>query len=93
MNFFVFHQKSNEFAAVFLELKFFAPGLLESYFPALESLEDLQRVQVQLGLEPSTPVHKNKSKHGTYHDDFTDETRQRIAEVYAEDIELFGYTY
>jgi hypothetical protein len=54
---------------------------------------DLQQVQVQLGLEPSTPVHKNKSKHGTYHDYYTDETRQRIAEVYAEDIELFGYTY
>ena len=54
---------------------------------------DLQRVQVQLGLEPSTPVHKNKSKHGTYHDYYTDETRQRVAEVYAEDIELFGYTY
>ena len=49
--------------------------------------------EVQLGLEPSTPVHKNKSKHGTYHDYYTDETRQRVAEVYAEDIELFGYTY
>jgi hypothetical protein len=56
-------------------------------------VEDLQRVQVQLGLEPSTPPHKNKSKHGTYHDYYTDETRQRVAEVYAEDIELFGYTY
>jgi hypothetical protein len=55
--------------------------------------EDLQRVQVQLGLEPSVPVHKNKSRHGTYHDYFTDETRQRIAEVYAEDVELFGYSY
>jgi len=54
---------------------------------------DLQRVQVQLGLEPSTPPHKNKSKHGTYHDYYTDETRQRVAEVYAEDIELFGYSY
>ena len=24
---------------------------------------------------------------------YTDETRQRIAEVYAEDIDVFGYTY
>ncbi|GAA1918662.1 sulfotransferase family 2 domain-containing protein [Nocardioides hwasunensis] len=54
---------------------------------------DLQKVQVQLGLEPSVPVHKNKSRHGTYHDYFTDETRKKIAEVYAEDIDLFGYTY
>ena len=54
---------------------------------------DLQRVQVQLGLEPTTPAHKNKSRHGTYHDYYTDETRQRVAEVYAEDIDLFGYTY
>ncbi len=54
---------------------------------------DLQRGQVQLGLAPSTPPHKNKSKHGTYHDYYTDETRQRVADVYAEDIELFGYTY
>ena len=54
---------------------------------------DLQQVQVHLGLEPSTPVHKNKSKHGTYHDYYTDETRKRVAEVYAEDIDLFGYTY
>ena len=50
-------------------------------------------MQVHLGLEPSTPPHKNKSRHGTYHDYYTDETRQRVAEVYAEDIELFGYTY
>jgi hypothetical protein len=54
---------------------------------------DLQKVQVQLGLEPSTPVHKNKSRHGTYHDYYTDETRERVAEVYAEDIDLFGYTF
>ena len=55
--------------------------------------EDLQKVQIQLGLTPSVPPHKNKSRHGTYHDYFTEETRNRVAEVYAEDIELFGYTY
>jgi len=55
--------------------------------------EDLQKVQIQLGLEPSVPPHKNKSRHGTYHDYFTEETRQRVAEVYAEDIEVFSYTY
>ena len=50
-------------------------------------------MQIQLGLTPSVPPHKNKSRHGTYHDYFTEETRNRVAEVYAEDIELFGYTY
>ncbi len=29
----------------------------------------------------------------TYHDYYTDETRAKVAEVYAEDIDLFGYTY
>ncbi len=55
--------------------------------------EDLQKVQIRLGLEPTVPPHRNKSRHGTYHDYYNDQTRQKITEVYAEDIELFGYTY
>jgi hypothetical protein len=33
-----------EFAAVYLELKYFAPSLLESYFPAIESPESVERI-------------------------------------------------
>ena len=36
-----------EFAALYLELRHFAPGLLASYFPALESLEQVDRVVAQ----------------------------------------------
>ncbi|MGD0898238.1 MAG: hypothetical protein ABR915_10410 [Thermoguttaceae bacterium] len=33
-----------EFAAVYVELRYFAPALLPSYFPALEDLEEVDRV-------------------------------------------------
>lgn len=36
---------------------------------------------------------KNPSSHGHYSDYYNDETRKRIAEVFAEDIDAFGYTY
>ncbi len=55
--------------------------------------EDLQEVQRHLGAEPTPPPHRNKSRHGTYHDYYNDATQAKVAEVYAEDIELFGYTY
>jgi hypothetical protein len=55
--------------------------------------EDLQVVQERLGMEPRPPAHRNKSEHGHYRDYYTDASRKRVAEVYAEDIDLFGYTY
>lgn len=55
--------------------------------------EDLQTVQRHLGIEPTPVPHRNKSRHGTYHDYYTDASRAKVADVYAEDIDLFGYTY
>ena len=36
---------------------------------------------------------RNPSSHGHYRDYYNDETRNRVAEVFAEDIDTFGYTY
>ena len=55
--------------------------------------DDLRKVQLELGLEPVPPPHRNKSSHGHYSDYYNDATRKRVAEVFAEDIELFGYSY
>lgn len=55
--------------------------------------EDLEVVQRRLGLEPAPAPHRNKSRHGTYHDYYDDQTRRKIAEVYAPDIDRFGYTF
>lgn len=55
--------------------------------------DDMAVVQERLGIVPTPPPHRNKSGHGSYRDYFNDATRARVAEVYAEDIDLFGYTY
>lgn len=55
--------------------------------------EDLAVVQRRLGVEPTPPPHRNSSSHGSYRDYFTDATRKKVAEVYAEDIDRFGYTF
>ena len=55
--------------------------------------EDLQVVQERLGMEPVPPGHRNRSTHGHYRDYYTEASRRRVAEVFAEDIDRFGYTY
>jgi hypothetical protein len=48
----------------------------------------------RLGLPPLEEFpRKNLSPHGHYSDYYNDETRKRVAEVFAEDIDAFGYTY
>lgn len=54
---------------------------------------DMQVVLERLGVAPKAPPNRNRSDHGHYRDYYTSETRRCIAEVYAEDIELFGYRY
>ena len=55
--------------------------------------EDLQTVQRVLGVEPAPPPHRNRSRHGSYRDYYTEASRAKVAEVFAEDIDRFGYTF
>lgn len=63
-------------------------GRVESF------VDDVNTVRERLGLEPMEKVpRRNKSSHGHYHDYYNETTRRKVAEVYAEDIEAFGYEY
>jgi hypothetical protein len=56
--------------------------------------EDFEIVKKKIGLPDECGLsHSNKSIHGDYRDYYTDETKQMLAEIFAEDIELFGYTF
>lgn len=63
-------------------------GRVESF------IDDVNTVREHLGLEaaPEQP-RRNRSSHGHYSDYYDDETRQRVAEVFAPDIEAFGYAF
>jgi hypothetical protein len=37
--------------------------------------------------------HVNRSKHSSYRDYYDDVTRKRVAQVFAKDIDAFGYTF
>lgn len=55
---------------------------------------DFAVVRERLGLPATQEIpSRNKSQHGHYSDYYTDETRQRVAEVYARDITEFGYSF
>jgi hypothetical protein len=55
---------------------------------------DVNVVRERLGLEPvEEQPRRNQSSHGHYSDYYDDETRARVAEVFAPDIEAFGYTF
>ncbi len=56
-------------------------------------VDDLAVVQAKLGLTPETPPHRNRSHARDYRTYYTPETRAKVAEVYAEDIEEFGYSF
>jgi hypothetical protein len=55
--------------------------------------EDLAVVQQRLGVEPKAPPRRNRSTHGHYRDYFTPASRRKVAEVYAADIDRFGYEF
>jgi hypothetical protein len=56
--------------------------------------DDMATVRERLGLPPVEQVRRhNASRHGHYRDYYDDVTRQRVAEVYAADIDAFGYTF
>lgn len=59
-----------------------------------ESLaRDLEVVQRHLGVTPTPPPHRNKSRRRSYHDHYTPAARAKVEDVYAADLEAFGYTY
>ena len=47
----------------------------------------------KLGLQRMTIPHVNTTEHGDYREYYDDESREIIAEKYARDIEIFGYTF
>lgn len=56
--------------------------------------EDYNTVRERLGLAPiEAAPRRNKSSHGDYRDYYNDATRKKVAEVFAADIEAFGYTF
>ena len=72
-----------------------ADGRLVDFVGRTENFDDdLKIVRDKLGLaRRDQSPRRNKSSHGHYHDYYNDETRAKVAEVFARDIELFGYTY
>jgi hypothetical protein len=55
--------------------------------------EDFAHVQRSLGGIGSKLNHRNASKHRSYQDYYTNETREIVAQAYKTDIELFGYEF
>lgn len=72
-----------------------ADGSLVDFVGRTESFaHDLGVVRERLGLPPAQAhPHRNKSSHGHYSDYYTPETRAHVAEVYAADVEAFGYAF
>jgi hypothetical protein len=55
---------------------------------------DFNVVREKLGLKRVRHAGKrNRSQHGHYRDYYNDKTRRRVADVFAPDIEMFGYVY
>jgi hypothetical protein len=57
-------------------------------------LHDTNLLRERLELKPVDELpRKNPTSHQHYSEYYTDETRARVAEVYADDLEAFGYTF
>lgn len=67
--------------------------LLLDYLAYFETIaEDFEKIAGHLQLERHLK-HHNASPVGRYQDIYDDDARSRVAEVYARDIELFGYDF
>lgn len=70
-------------------------GSMVDFVGRVENFDhDYNLVRERLGLTPiETAPQRNKSTHGDYRDYYNDETRKKVAEVFARDIDAFGYTF
>ncbi len=72
-----------------------ADGREVDFLGRTESLKkDLQTVFGHLGLDfPTELPHRNRSPHAHYTTYYSDASRQRVAELFAADIDAFGYEF
>ena len=67
--------------------------LLPNYFGLFENLQhDFGHIAAKLGVSASLPL-VNASEHIDYRRCYTDRTSEIVADVYAEDIRLLGYSF
>lgn len=88
------HWRVNEDKHLQKDFMYDADGkCLVDYIGKLENIEDdFKKITQHLGLEATLP-HSNKSKHKSYQEYYSPETRDIVAEHFKEDIELFNYEF